>query len=168
MDLCPSCGENLAARSLRQTLPGEHARHHRRHVRELRRCSSCRRLAWRDVGADGSWNDAGTDPSIDYLFDWEPRPLPEPWVVVPTPETRAALERQLRAEVSEGHPLFGKAFTAVARCSVCDEVLFSVDEDPAWFAQVHLTWRQAPETPPWPWAERLTMPLADSLTDHSH
>ena len=168
MDLCPSCGENLAARPLRQTLPGEHARHHRSHVRELRRCPSCRRLAWRDAGTNGPWNDAGTDPSIDHLFDREPRTLPEPWVVVPAPETRAALERQLRVEVSEGHPLFGKALTAVARCSVCDEVLFSVDEDPAWFAQVHLTWRQAPETPPWPWAERLTMPLADSLTDHSH
>jgi hypothetical protein len=70
--------------------------------------------------------------------------------------------------VSSGRPLFGKALTAVARCTVCDEVLFSVDEDPAWFTQVHLTWRQAPETPPWPWAERLTMPSADSLTDHSH
>lgn len=105
---------------------------------------------------------------IDYLFVREPRPLPEPWVVVPAPETRAALERQLRVEVSEGHLLFGKTVTAVARCSVCDEVLFSVDKDPAWFAQVHLTWRQAPETPPWPWSERLTMPLADSLTDHSH
>ena len=88
--------------------------------------------------------------SVMLIFDREPRPLPEPWVVVPAPETRAALERQLRVEVTEGHPLF------------------SVDEDPAWFAEVHLTWRQKPETPPWPWTERLTMPLADSLTDHGH
>jgi GNAT superfamily N-acetyltransferase len=111
---------------------------------------------------------AGADPAVDYLFDGEPRVLPEPWVVVPTPEIRAALERQLRVEVAEGHLLFGKAITAVARCSMCDEVPFSVDEDPASFVEVHLTWRQASETPPWPWAERLSMPLADSLTDHRH
>ena len=94
--------------------------------------------------------------------------LPEPWVAVATREARAVLELQLRVEVGKGHPLFGKAVIAIARCSGCDDVMFSVEEDPSWFVRVHLTWRQAPKTPPWPWAERLSLTSADSLTDHSH
>ncbi|GGU75513.1 hypothetical protein [Lentzea flava] len=91
--------------------------------------------------------------------------LPEPWTVVDD-ETRTALEDQLRTEVADGHALFGKPVTAVARCDRCDEVLYTVDEEPAWFAQVHLTWRRTPDTPPWPRAKRLPSPLTGSLLDH--
>ncbi|MGW3661318.1 hypothetical protein ACWD6R_39375 [Streptomyces sp. NPDC005151] len=108
------------------------------------------------------------DSRYDYLFDWEPKPLPEPWILVPKPQVRATLEAELQAEVSEGHPLFGKPVIAVARCGQCDEVLFSVEEDPARFVQVHLTWRRGPEAPPWPSTENLSLPLSSSLTDHTH
>jgi hypothetical protein len=137
-------------------------------MRELRRCPVCRGVAWRIEGDEGSWTSCGLDSSYDYLFEWEPKPLPQPWALVSDPETRAALETQLRTEVAEGHALFSKPVIAIARCGRCDEVLFSVEEDYGWFAQVHLTWRQAPEKPPWPWTERLSMPLADSLADHHH
>ena len=106
-------------------------------------------------------------PEHDYLFA-AIRPLPQPWAVVGDVETRAALAAQLRIEVADGHPLFGKEVIAIARCDRCDEVVFSVEEDPAWFAQVHLTWRSTPDRPPWPWTERLSLPLTRSLLDHHH
>ncbi|WP_413804515.1 hypothetical protein [Streptomyces sp. OE57] len=167
MDTCPSCGIEQIDRILRQALPDEPVRGRRGPVREIRRCSSCRRLAVRDAGAHGPWADAGVDPSYDFLFDGESKPLPEPWLLAPTTTARA-LEAQLHVEVSEGHPLFGTQATAIARCGRCDEVLFSIEGDPPRFAQVHLTWRQAPEPRPWPWTEYLSPPLSDSLTDHSH
>jgi hypothetical protein len=64
--------------------------------------------------------------------------------------------------------LFGRTVIAIARCERCDEVVYSVEEEPAWFAQVHLTWRSAPDQPPWPWTERLAQPLAGSLLKHHH
>lgn len=106
--------------------------------------------------------------TVTEYSEWELRPLPQPWALITDTDTKQRLEAQLRTEVGEGHRLFGKPVIAIARCDRCDEVLFSVEEDPAWFAQVHLTWRQTPEKPPWPWTERRSMPLADSLTDHSH
>lgn len=116
----------------------------------------------------GPWADAGIDPTVDYLFDWEPKPLPEPWTLISTAEARAILETELHAEVTEGHPLFGKHVIAIARCGRCDEVLFSVEDDPARFVQVHLTWRQGPEQADYPWIEELALPLSTSLTDHAH
>jgi hypothetical protein len=165
MDICPSCGGELAGRTLPQALP---ARPGRLPMRELRRCGSCRRLAWRPKGSSQPWEDGGLDPSYDYLFDWEPKPLPESWILVPEPHARADLEAELRAEVTEGHPLFDKPVIAVARCGQCDEVLFSIEEDPVRFAQVHLTWKQGPERPPWPATEYLSLPLSNSLADHAH
>lgn len=76
------------------------------------------------------------------------------------------MEAQLLLEVSEGHPLFGKDVVGVARCGLCDEVLFSVEDDPVHFVQVHLTWRQGPEKPPWPATETVALPLADSFEEH--
>ncbi len=76
------------------------------------------------------------------------------------------LEAQLRLEVGEGHPLFGKSVIAIARCGRCDEVLFRVEGNSAGFVQVQLTWRQGLETPPWPATEELSVPLADSLIEH--
>lgn len=166
MDTCPTCGEGLTSRVLSQSSPAEHPRLRRGPTRELRRCQACRRLATRDAGSSQPWMDGGLDPSIDYLFDWEPRPLPEPWVLLPDAQAREILEAQLRLEVSEGHPLFGKPVIALARCNRCDEVVFSVEDDPVRFVQVHLTWRQGPETPPWPATEYLSMPLADNLAEH--
>jgi len=134
---------------------------------ELRRCVYCRRLAQRPGGASGRWADAGADPSVDYLFDWQPEPLPSPWVLV-TAEERAALESELLAEVSRGHPLFGSRLIAIARCEGCDEAAFSVEADPVRFVSVHLTWRRAPEQLPWPRTEDLWLPLSRSLAAHDH
>lgn len=87
-------------------------------------------------------------------------------MLLPDRQAREILEAQLRLEVSEGHPLLGKVVVAVARCGLCDEVLFGVEDDPAHFVQVHLTWRQGPETPPWPATEAVSLPVADGLKEH--
>jgi hypothetical protein len=106
--------------------------------------------------------------SHDHLLDSEALPLPEPWTRILDSGTRSALEAQLKVEAGEGHPLSGKSVTALARCSRCDEALFGIEGSPARFAQVHLTWRPAPDTAPWPWTEFLSPPLFDSLADHAH
>jgi hypothetical protein len=159
MDLCPTCREELASRTLGSTSAGQHL--------ELRRCPACRHLAQRTASSCEPWADGGQDPSIDYLFDIQLRPLPDPWSRV-SADARTALEAELRAEVSQEHPLFGKPVIAVARREGCDDVLFSVEEDPARFVLVHLTWRQAPEPPPWPRTHDVSPPLADSLALHEH
>ncbi|WP_236669624.1 hypothetical protein [Streptomyces antimycoticus] len=108
------------------------------------------------------------EPSHDRLLDGEALPLPEPWIRILDSGVRNTLEAQLKVEVGEEHPLFGKSVTALARCGRCDEALFGVGGAPTHFAQVHLTWRSAPDTPPWPWTEFLSPPLFDSLADHAH
>ncbi|WP_330270292.1 hypothetical protein OG205_23760 [Lentzea sp. NBC_00516] len=167
MDLCPSCSAPLTGRTVRQASPEDPLRARRKDIRELRRCGHCGHVAWRHEGGTGPWSDGGSLPEHDYLFATL-RPLPEPWATITHKDTRAALEAQLRTEVANGHPLFGKTIIAIARCDACDEVVFSVEEDPVWFAQVHLTWRSAPDRPPWPDSRRLSLPLADSLLDHHH
>jgi hypothetical protein len=158
MDLCPTCGEELADRTVGLSSAGQHL--------ELRRCPACRHLAQRISGSREPWADGGKDPSIDYLFDVQLRLPPDPWIRV-SADTRASLEAELRAEVSKGHPLFEKQTIAVARCDGCDDVVFSI-EDPARFVMVHLTWRQAPEPPPWPRTHEVSLPLADGLALHRH
>lgn len=61
---------------------------------------------------------------------------------------RWALERELVAELSPEHPLVGYPGGVVARAQASDDVLLLL-EDGRW-AIVHLTWRGAPESPPWP------------------
>ena len=68
-------------------------------------------------------------------------------------ELAARLEREARAEVGDGHELWGRGLVAVARCQGCDHVLFRVD-DGTW-AIVHLTWSSHTEPPPWPSTIRL-------------
>jgi hypothetical protein len=121
----------------------------------------------RAEGATGEWTDEGLDPSLDYLFDWQPQPLPAPWALVPMGE-RAVLEQELLAEVAEGHPLFGNEVIAIARCEGCDEVVFSVETDPVRFVSVRPTWRRSPEQPPWQWTRDVALPLSRSLTNHGH
>jgi hypothetical protein len=104
---------------------------------------------------------------LDYLFDWQPEPLPAPWALVVL-DQRAVLEAELYAEVAEGHLLFDSKVIAIARCEGCDEVVFSVETDPVRFVSVHLTWRRSPEQPPWPWTEDVGLPLSRSLTKHGH
>lgn len=165
MDICPSCGSALTGRTLGWSTPADRAIGSA--GVELRRCASCRRLAQRGKNTSDGWTDAGLDPSIDDLFDRQPQPLPPQWTWVPVDE-RAPLETELQAEVAEGHPLFGEHVIAIARCEGCDEVIFSVETDPVRFVSVHLTWGGAPERPPWPWTEDVSLPLSRSLAEHEH
>ncbi|MGK5639196.1 hypothetical protein ACSNOK_12950 [Streptomyces sp. URMC 126] len=83
-----------------------------------------------------------------------PSLLPAPWWV---PEGgMRAFERELRRELSPGHPLHGAEVVAVAVCEGCDDVLFEVANGPFPWAVVHLTWTGREERAPWP----KTTPLA--------
>lgn len=61
---------------------------------------------------------------------------------------REALHFELTAEVDPGHVLHGRSFVVVARSQAQDDILIAM-EDGTW-ALVHVTWRGASETPPWP------------------
>ncbi|MFI5927476.1 hypothetical protein ACIA3K_16000 [Micromonospora sp. NPDC051543] len=62
-------------------------------------------------------------------------------------QQRQALHAELLVEVAPGHPLHGQPTTVVARSQASDDILVQLPER---WALVHLTWRAAPETPPWP------------------
>ncbi|MCC9740828.1 hypothetical protein [Streptomyces sp. MNU89] len=78
-----------------------------------------------------------------------PGALPEPWWV-PSDITLRGLERQLATELGPDHTLHGCDVNAVAKRQDCDDVLFSVSGQPFRWAVVHLTWRDRPDTAPWP------------------
>jgi hypothetical protein len=63
-------------------------------------------------------------------------------------QQRIILGAELGPEVSVGHVLYGRTSTVIARSQASDDVLVAL-EDSRW-AVVHLTWRRAPETAPWP------------------
>jgi hypothetical protein len=69
---------------------------------------------------------------------------------------RKALEAELATELSTGHPLHGQEIRVVARSEASDDIVVRVS-DGNW-ALVHLTWRNAAETPPWPWTTIYTEP----------
>lgn len=76
------------------------------------------------------------------MFRW-----PEPWEEI-GPETRQALEAELKREVFAGHPLHGVSVRALARRYHCDDVLFAIAGPPS-VAVVHLSYGK--ETNPlWP------------------
>jgi hypothetical protein len=91
--------------------------------------------------------------------------LPEPWFT-PTPEQRTTLEREARVEIGPGHELYGREFSALARCSGCDSILFRLDDE-TW-AIVHLTWKGEQEMPPWPSTTRLGDFVAVDLVVSQH
>jgi hypothetical protein len=64
---------------------------------------------------------------------------------------RSVIQRELRAEIAAGHPLAGVSGEVIARSTASDDVLILL-EGGRW-ALVHLTWRCAPEAPPWPFVE---------------
>ncbi|MGE0666642.1 MAG: hypothetical protein AB7O49_08800 [Sphingomonadales bacterium] len=90
---------------------------------------------------------------IEWLEPWQPAERGQ----------KAALERQLFAETSRGHVLWGESAVLVATCIQSDDALFLLPDGRV--AQVHLTWSGTPERDPqWPhteifgslddWAER--------------
>ena len=64
----------------------------------------------------------------------------EPWMAVPVAQ-RAALERQLAAEISAKDELWGHRATAIARRQDNDDVLYEIDG--IGFVVVHLTWTKS-------------------------
>ena len=72
-----------------------------------------------------------------------------PWVPI---DDRAAAERELKREAPHGHILFGRSPIAIGRRVDCDDFLFYLNEDPARFAVVHLTYNIETD-PNWPAAE---------------
>ncbi len=93
--------------------------------------------------------------------------LPRGWTAVT--ELAAPLEREARAEIGDGHELWGRGLVAVARCEGGDHVLFRVD-DGTW-AIVHLSWSSHIEPPPCPSTIRLggfiAVDLAVAQHDHA-
>ena len=84
------------------------------------------------------------------------------------------MERELRRELSAGHPLYGLPVRAMARRQDCDDVLFALADGTGRVAVVHLTWTHSPpEAPPWPvtvvyptierWAEQVMKPDHDEF-----
>jgi hypothetical protein len=76
-----------------------------------------------------------------------PALLPAPWWQ-PDETGLAALLRELKSELSPGHPLYRLPVDVRSRCGACDEVLISVVGGT--FSLVHLSWSGRPEHPPYP------------------
>jgi hypothetical protein len=79
----------------------------------------------------------------------------EPWWNVTAEESdlAEAYERELRAELGAGHPLFGVRVAAIGKHDGSDDVLFELLDGSGRVAVVHLTWAQHPEPVPWPATE---------------
>lgn len=73
--------------------------------------------------------------------------LLEPWTAN---GVDIALVEELEWELHDGHPLSATKPRAVARREDNDDVLFALENGPAPFAVVHLTWSGKPEARGWP------------------
>lgn len=76
----------------------------------------------------------------------------EPWhSIADEPDQVAAMERELRREIADGHALHGLTVRALALRQDCDDVLFAIEDGSGRVAVVHRTWTAAPpERAPWP------------------
>ena len=93
----------------------------------------------------------------------------EPWKEPSAGQAEAFL-RELRIELSPGHPLDGANLRAIARSVQGDDVLFQLDDGRV--CEVHLTWSRSGERHPWPrhrmffaleeWVRKVMVP------DHEH
>lgn len=80
---------------------------------------------------------------MEWLVPWHP--------VGDDPTQVIGMERELKRELSAGHPLFGLPVKTLARRQDCDDVLFALQDGTGRVAVVHLTWTHSPpEHPPWP------------------
>jgi hypothetical protein len=80
---------------------------------------------------------------VEWLVPWHS--------VSDDPAQVAGMERELKRELSAGHPLFGLPVKTLARRQDRDDVLFALEDGTGRVAVVHLTWTQSPpEHPPWP------------------
>src|SRR5262249_45700708 len=72
-----------------------------------------------------------------------------PWHPIGDTTQVEGIQKELRRELSPGHPLYAIPTRAIARREDCDDVLFSTNDGTGRVAVVHLT-RTASEKPPWP------------------
>jgi hypothetical protein len=80
---------------------------------------------------------------VEWLVPW--------YSIAADPAQVAGMERELRGELSTGHPLYGLPVRTLARRQDCDDVLFAIEDGSGRVAVVHLTWTHSPpERPPWP------------------
>jgi hypothetical protein len=115
-------------------------------------------------GEDDEASPNGAGPSRPTLDDLAAMQFLDPWYrAVP------GLEAELRNELGDGHPLYGRKAIAVARRQDSDDVLFLLLDHPSPLAVVHLTWTGRPErNSNWPqttfytslqdWVERCMKP----------
>jgi hypothetical protein len=103
---------------------------------------------------------------LDDYAGWQPESLPVGWALLPS-ERRRTVEAELAVEISEGHALWGKRIFAIAGCTACDHTLVQT-ADLEW-AIVHVTFRGAPEAPPWPSTTLFDARLPrEQLAAHAH
>jgi hypothetical protein len=85
-----------------------------------------------------SYNLAVGPPRIDFLQPWENS----------GPGQANACLSELTRELSLGHPLYAVELKALGHSRAADDVLFATDDGRV--VEVHLTWSQRAERPPWP------------------
>jgi len=73
---------------------------------------------------------------------------PDGWWGIDEPEHRRLFAEELESELGEGHALNGVALEPIARADGVDDYLFQADDGRV--AEVHLTFANRPERPPWP------------------
>ncbi|MCK9901186.1 hypothetical protein MXD63_13990 [Frankia sp. Cpl3] len=65
-------------------------------------------------------------------------------------QQRETIARELRKEIAADHPLYSRQAEVIARSLASDDIVVELASGPGRWAQVHLTWKGAAETPPWP------------------
>ena len=84
------------------------------------------------------------EPEFDEKFSFV-----APWTRVG--ECADNLERELRKEITAGHPLFSLKTRPIAQRTDSDDVLYEVNSPNFRYAVVHLSWTGKPESDPrWP------------------
>ena len=73
---------------------------------------------------------------------------PQGWFAIEDAEHRRLFREELEAELGEGHLLKGLELEPIARADGADDYLFLSTDGRV--AEVHLTFANRPETPPWP------------------
>jgi hypothetical protein len=98
----------------------------------------------------------GKDPR-GRRIQWESISEDDHHAPLRAPEEKAFWNRELRAEIGEGHQLHGKELDAVAVLKGSDDVVVRVRDEaadePVRYVVVHLTFNLRPEPPPWPTIE---------------
>ncbi|UPT61490.1 MAG: hypothetical protein M0D54_13795 [Hyphomonadaceae bacterium JAD_PAG50586_4] len=73
---------------------------------------------------------------------------PRGWFAIEDPEHKRVFAEELDSEVGFGHPLKDVTAVPIARADGRDDYLFQLSNDRV--AEVHLTFANRPERPPWP------------------